>query len=328
MAHAPQRDGGTAKRSLTPVMLAAAVGSALEWYDFFIYGTAAALVFGDLFFPKFEPSMGMLLSFTTFGVGFVARPFGGILFGYLGDRWGRKPVLITTILLVGGGTFLIGLLPTYAEIGLWAPLLLVMMRLIQGLGAGAEYGGAVILAVEYAPEGRRGFFGSFAPMGVTVGNLLAAGMFGLVTLLTKDQLLAWGWRIPFLVSLLLVLVGVYIRMRVQETPVFTDTAKRQPPVKMPALAALRRHPRNFAVVVGARLAETAWAISSPCSASATSSTRCICRATSRSWACSPATSSRSPASCSSAGCRIRSGAGRSTWAVPSSRRCSPSRSSS
>ena len=255
MAHAPQRDGGTAKRSLTPVMLAAAVGSALEWYDFFIYGTAAALVFGDLFFPKFEPSMGMLLSFTTFGVGFVARPFGGILFGYLGDRWGRKPVLITTILLVGGGTFLIGLLPTYAEIGLWAPLLLVMMRLIQGLGAGAEYGGAVILAVEYAPEGRRGFFGSFAPMGVTVGNLLAAGMFGLVTLLTKDQLLAWGWRIPFLVSLLLVLVGVYIRMRVQETPVFTDTAKRQPPVKVPALAALRRHPRNFAVVVGARLAE-------------------------------------------------------------------------
>ena len=255
MAHAIQQAAGPAKRSLTPVMLAAAVGSALEWYDFFIYGTAAALVFGDLFFPKFDPSMGMLLSFTTFGVGFVARPFGGILFGYLGDRWGRKPVLVMTIVLVGGGTFLIGLLPTYSEIGLWAPVLLVGMRLIQGLGAGAEYGGAVILAVEYAPEGRRGFFGSFAPMGVTIGNLLAAGVFGLVTMLSKEQLLAWGWRIPFLVSLVLVLVGVYIRMRVQETPVFTDTAKLQPPVKMPALAALRRHPRNFAVVVGARMAE-------------------------------------------------------------------------
>ena len=255
MAHAIQQASFAPKRSLTPVMLAAAVGSALEWYDFFIYGTAAALVFGDLFFPKFDPSMGMLLSFTTFGVGFVARPFGGILFGYLGDRWGRKPVLVMTIVLVGGGTFLIGLLPTYNQIGLWAPVLLVGMRLIQGLGAGAEYGGAVILAVEYAPEGRRGFFGSFAPMGVTIGNLLAAGVFGLVTLLSKEQMLAWGWRIPFLVSLVLVLVGVYIRMRVQETPVFTDTAKQQPPVRMPALAALRRHPRNFAVVVGARMAE-------------------------------------------------------------------------
>ena len=255
MAHAIQQGDGAPARPLTPVMLAAAIGSALEWYDFFIYGTAAALVFGDLFFPKFDPSMGMLLSFTTFGVGFVARPFGGILFGYLGDRWGRKPVLVATVVLVGGGTFLIGLLPTYAEIGLWAPILLVAMRLIQGLGAGAEYGGAVILAVEYAPEGRRGFFGSFAPMGVTVGNLLAAGVFGLVTMLPKDQLLSWGWRIPFLVSLLLVLVGIYIRTRVQETPVFTEIAKRQPRVAMPALAALRRHPRNFAVVVGARMAE-------------------------------------------------------------------------
>jgi MFS family permease len=236
-------------------MLAAAVGSALEWYDFFVYGTAAALVFGDLFFPKFEPSMGMLLSFTTFGVGFVARPFGGILFGYLGDRWGRKPVLVTTIILVGGGTFLIGLLPTYAEIGLWAPVLLALMRLIQGLGAGAEYGGAVIMAVEYAPEKRRGFFGSFAPMGVTVGNLMAAGVFGLVSMPPHEQVMAWAWRVPFLISLLLVLVGVVIRMRIQETPVFTDTAKRKPPIAVPALAALRRHPRNFLVVVGARLAE-------------------------------------------------------------------------
>ncbi|HLZ65718.1 MAG TPA: MFS transporter [Aliidongia sp.] len=255
MAYATGRESGGAKRSMAPIMLAAAVGSALEWYDFFIYGTAAALVFGDLFFPKFDPSLGMLAAFATFGVGFIARPFGGILFGYLGDRFGRKPVLIMTIVLVGGGTFLIGLLPTYEQIGFWAPALLVAMRLLQGLGAGAEYGGAVILAVEYAPENRRGFFGSFAPMGVTIGNLMAAGVFGLVSLMPKDQLMSWGWRLPFLISLALVLLGFFIRMHVQETPVFTDTAKRQPRVAAPAWAALRRHPRNFAVVVGARMAE-------------------------------------------------------------------------
>lgn len=254
MGHATPQAAG-AKRPLTPVMLAAAVGSALEWYDFFIYGTAAALVFGELFFPKFDPSTGMLVSLATFGVGFLARPFGGLLFGHLGDRWGRKPVLVITILMVGGSTFLIGLLPTYDQIGLWAPLLLVLMRLLQGLGAGAEYGGAVLLAVEYAPEGRRGFFGSFAPMGVTIGNLLAAGVFGLVTLLPHEDLLAWGWRIPFLVSLLLLGFGVFIRMRIGETPVFEETQEKQPPIRAPALAALRRHPRNFAVVVGARMAE-------------------------------------------------------------------------
>jgi metabolite-proton symporter len=241
--------------SLTRVMFAAAVGSALEWYDFFIYGTAAALVFGDLFFPKFDAGVGTLAAFATFGVGFIARPFGGLLFGHFGDRLGRKPVLIATILLVGGGTFVIGLLPTYDQIGYWAPMLLVMMRLLQGLGAGAEYGGAVILAVEYAPERRRGFFGSFAPMGVTVGNLLAAGVFALVSMMSKEDLLSWGWRIPFLVSLVLILIGLYIRAKVEETPVFTDTARREPPMAAPALAALRRHPRNFLVVIGARMAE-------------------------------------------------------------------------
>ncbi|MGL4966758.1 MAG: MFS transporter [Inquilinus sp.] len=255
MGTATPQGTGAPKRPLTPVMFAAAVGSALEWYDFFIYGTAAALVFGELFFPKFDPSTGMLVSLATFGVGFLARPFGGLLFGHLGDRWGRKPVLVITILMVGGSTFLIGLLPTYDQIGLWAPLLLVLMRLLQGLGAGAEYGGAVLLAVEYAPEGRRGFFGSFAPMGVTIGNLLAAAVFGLVTMLPHEDLLAWGWRVPFLVSLLLLAFGVFIRMRIEETPVFAETQERQPPIRAPALAALRRHPRNFAVVVGARMAE-------------------------------------------------------------------------
>lgn len=188
-------------RSVRRVLMASAVGSALEWYDFFIYGTAAALVFGELFFPKSDPAVGTLLAFATFGVGFVARPFGGLVFGHLGDRIGRKPVLVITLMLVGAGTFLIGLLPTYATAGLWAPVLLVALRLVQGFGAGAEYGGAVIMAVEHAPPGRRGLFGSVAPLGVTVGILLANGVFALFAALPREDFLAWGWRVPFLLSL-------------------------------------------------------------------------------------------------------------------------------
>ena len=178
------------------MILAASIGSALEWYDFFLYGTAAALVFGELFFPKSDPVVGTLLAFLTFGVGFVVRPLGGILFGIMGDRFGRKPVLVATLLMIGVGTTLIGLLPTYAQIGYWAPALLVAMRVVQGLGAGAEYGGAVIFLVENAPPKHRGFWGSFAPLGVSVGNLLAAGAFALVTLLPREDLMSWGWRMP------------------------------------------------------------------------------------------------------------------------------------
>ena len=237
------------------VIMAAAVGSALEWYDFFIYGTAAALVFGDLFFPKLDPTVGTLASLATFGVGFAARPIGGIVFGHIGDKLGRKPVLVITLLMVGGGTFLIGLLPTYESVGLLAPVLLVLLRLVQGFGAGAEYGGAVIMAVEYAPEGKRGLFGSWAPIGVTVGNLLAAGVFAVCSSLPKEEFLAWGWRIPFLLSIVLVLVGFYIRAKVTETPVFQDAVAKRKPLKSPALEAMRRYPKEMAVVVGARLAE-------------------------------------------------------------------------
>src|SRR5215470_4937379 len=212
------------KSSLGRVMLASAIGSALERYDFFIYGTAAALVFNELFFPKLDPRMGTLAAFATFGVGFFARPFGGIVFGHFGDRLGRKPMLVATLLLVGVATFLIGLVPSYDTIGIWAPALLVVLRLLQGFGAGAEYGGAVIFAVEYAPEGKRGLFGSWAPIGVTLGNLMAAGVFALVTLMPKEDLLSWGWRIPFLLSALLVALGLYIRISVSETPVFEQVA--------------------------------------------------------------------------------------------------------
>src|SRR5215831_10916954 len=247
---------GNVGSSRLRVIFAACIGSALEWYDFFLYGTAAALVFGELFFPKGDPMTGTLLAFLTFGVGFVVRPIGGILFGVLGDRYGRKPVLVATLLMIGIGTTAIGLLPTYAQIGYWAPLLLVLMRVIQGLGAGAEYGGAVIYLVENAPAHRRGFWGSFAPLGVSIGNLLAAGAFALVTPLPREALMSWGWRLPFLASFLLILVGIFVRMKVTETPVYTEAVVARGKVERnPAMEALRRHPRNFMVVLGARLAE-------------------------------------------------------------------------
>jgi metabolite-proton symporter len=237
------------------VMIASAVGSALEWYDFFIYGMAAALVFGDLFFPKLDPAVGTLAAFATFGVGFFARPFGGMVFGHLGDRIGRKPVLIITLMLVGIGTFLIGLLPTYDTAGLWAPAMLVTLRLVQGFGAGAEYGGAVILAVEHAPPGRRGLFGSFAAIGVNIGLLLATGVFAIFSALPKDDFMAWGWRVPFLLSIILVAVGYYIRSKVSETPVFSEIAAKSKAARSPVREAFVRHPREFLVVFGARLAE-------------------------------------------------------------------------
>ncbi len=237
------------------VMMASAIGSALEWYDFFIYGTAAALVFGDLFFPKLESSVGTLAAFATFGVGFFARPFGGMLFGHLGDRIGRKPVLVMTLMLVGIGTFLIGLLPTYNTAGIWAPIMLVALRLVQGFGAGAEYGGAVILGVEHAPPGKRGLFGSFAAIGVNIGLLLATGVFALVTLLPPEDFLSWGWRVPFLLSIVLIIVGFYIRSKVSETPVFSEIAAKGKSARSPVKEAFLKHPREFLVVFGARLAE-------------------------------------------------------------------------
>src|ERR1700748_1952580 len=232
----------SADRSRLRVILAASIGSALEWYDFFLYGTAAALVFGDLFFPKSDPVVGTLLSFLTFGVGFAVRPIGGIIFGILGDRYGRKPVLVATLRMIGLAATLIGFLPTYSQIGVWAPILLVAMRVVQGLGAGAEYGGAVIYLVENAPANHRGFWGGFAPLGVSIGNLLAAGAFALVTPLPREDLMSWGWRLPFLASFLLILVGLYVRLKLTETPVYTEAVVARGKVEQnPAMAALHRH---------------------------------------------------------------------------------------
>src|SRR5262249_27396936 len=188
-------------------------------------------------------------------LGFFPRAVGGLVLRLSGARLGRKPMLVITLLLVGVATFLIGLVPSYATIGIGAPVLLVILRLLQGFGAGAEYGGAVIFAVEYAPDGKRGLFGSWAPIGGTLGNLMAAGGFAVVTLLPQEDVLSWGWRVPFLLSAVLVALGLYIRVSVAETPVFADVAERRKPLRAPVLDAIRRHPRSFLVVIGSRMAE-------------------------------------------------------------------------
>jgi MFS transporter, MHS family, shikimate and dehydroshikimate transport protein len=249
----------TSPRELRKVVFGALVGTALEWYDFFIYGTAAALVFNQLFFPQFDPAVGTLTAFATFAVAFLFRPLGGILFGHLGDRIGRRATLIVTTLVMGLSTGIIGLLPTYESIGVWAPFLLVLMRVLQGLGAGAEFGGASTLLAEHAPPHRRGYYCSYAQLGVQVGLVLATVSFLLVGLLPDEQLFSWGWRVPFLVSFLMIGVALYVRLRVEESPVFRQMLAEQQVIKLPVLETLRSYPRNLLVGIGAHIADTACA---------------------------------------------------------------------
>jgi MHS family shikimate/dehydroshikimate transporter-like MFS transporter len=252
-------EGTTTPRELRRVVFGALVGTALEWYDFFIYGTAAALVFGQLFFPQFDPAVGTLTAFATFAVAFLFRPLGGILFGHLGDRIGRRATLIVTTLVMGLSTGIIGLLPTYESIGLWAPALLVLMRVLQGLGAGAEFGGASTLLAEHAPPARRGYYCSYAQLGVQVGLVLATVSFLLVGLLPDEQLYSWGWRVPFVASFLMIAVALYVRLRVEESPVFRRMLAEQQVIKLPVLETLRSYPRNLLIGVGAHIADTACA---------------------------------------------------------------------
>ncbi|MGE0823930.1 MAG: MFS transporter [Candidatus Binatia bacterium] len=247
--------GSTPHTSITKVAVASFIGTAIEWYDFFLYGTAAALIFNKLFFPTFDPLSGTLAAFGTYAVGFVARPLGGVVFGHYGDKIGRKTMLSLTLLLMGIATFVVGLLPTYETIGMWAPAMLVILRLLQGFGVGGEWGGAVLMAVEHAPAGKRGFYGSWPQVGVPAGLLLSTGVFALVSRLPEEQLLAWGWRIPFLLSLLLVGVGLFIRLRITETPAFNRIQESGTIVRIPLLDAIRSHPRNILLAMGARLAE-------------------------------------------------------------------------
>src|SRR5688572_1135641 len=195
---------------LTKVVAASLVGTAIEWYDFFLYGTAAALVFNRLFFPAADPLVGTMLAFGTYALGFIARPIGGVVFGHFGDRVGRKRLLMLSLVLMGAATFAIGLLPTYAQIGVWAPILLVVLRLVQGFAVGGEWGGAVLLVAEHSPPERRGFWASWPQVGVPIGNLLAAGLLALMAhLQTEADFFAWGWRVPFLLSIVLIAIGYW-----------------------------------------------------------------------------------------------------------------------
>jgi MFS transporter, MHS family, shikimate and dehydroshikimate transport protein len=237
------------------VAFASSVGATIEWYDFFIFGTAAGLVFNQLFFTNLDPITGTLVAYLTFAVGFVARPVGSVIFGHYGDRIGRKTMLILTLFIMGVATFIIGLLPTYEQIGIWAPILLVVMRIFQGIGIGGEYGGAVLMAVEYAPEGRRGFYGSWPQAGVPAGLLLGTAAFGLLSLLPNEQFLAWGWRIAFLASIVLVGIGMYIRLQILETPAFTRVRETQEEARIPFTELLRTQPKELILGMGLRWVE-------------------------------------------------------------------------
>jgi len=233
---------GTQKRpSITQVALASWIGTSIEWYDFFLYGTAAALVLGPLFFsPSFSPIAAQLSAFATFWVGFAARPVGGIIFGHFGDRIGRKTMLILTLVIMGIATFLVGCLPTFSAIGIWAPICLVILRIFQGIAVGGEWGGAILMATEHAPAHRRGFYGSWPQMGVPAGLILSSLMFSLVsTSFSKPDFLAFGWRIPFLLSFVLVIVGLFIRLRITETPDFERLKAEQAVVRMPIIDVVR-----------------------------------------------------------------------------------------
>src|SRR5919107_597319 len=254
-----QRNGEQEAGQTTPVRQVAGaslLGTTIEWYDFFLYVTAVPLVFNQVFFPEFEPLVGTLLGYSTNAVAFVARPIGGAVFGHFGDRIGRKSMLIVTLLLMGIATFAIGCLPTYSQIGVAAPLILIVLRFVQGMGLGGEWGGAVLMSVEHSPEGRRGFFGSFPQMGIPAGVILSSLIFLVLTAsLSNEQFLAWGWRIPFLLSIVLVGVGLYIRLNILESPAFKGIQESGSASRMPLIDTFRDHWKQLLVVAGAYLAQ-------------------------------------------------------------------------
>ncbi|WAU83059.1 MFS transporter [Streptomyces sp. Qhu-G9] len=229
-------------RQLRRVALSGLLGTAVEFYDFLVYGTVAALVFGELFFPGADPAVGTIAAFGTFAAGYVARPLGGVLFGHFGDRLGRKSMLLLTMGLMGAASFLIGLLPTYDTIGVWAPVLLIILRVVQGIAIGGEWGGATLMVVEHAGERRRGLWSSFTQMGAPLGSLISAGVVALVVMLPEDEFAAWGWRVPFLLSVVLLGVGLFVRLRVVESPLFAEVKKEHAESRLPILDVLR-HPR-------------------------------------------------------------------------------------
>ena len=236
---------------------ASAIGSVLEYYDFFVYGPLAALVFPALFFPHAASGLALLLSLGTYAVGFVARPVGGVLVGHFGDRIGRRNLLVATFLVTGCVTAAMGLLPTYAQAGVWAPVMLVVLRLVQGIALGGEWGGASLLAVEHAPRERRGFFGSLVQAGAPVGVIASSGLVAILTgELAHHQILAWGWRVPFLLSVILVVTGLILRLKITESPEFTEIRARGEQARTPAWDALRHYPGRILAAIGIHVGDT------------------------------------------------------------------------
>jgi metabolite-proton symporter len=251
----------TGENGIVKVVFASLIGTAVEWYDFFLYGSAAALIFGKLFFPDADPVNATLLAFGTYAVGFVARPLGGVVFGHFGDRVGRKKMLVVALMMMGAATFAIGLLPTYASIGIAAPILLLVCRLLQGFAVGGEWGGAVLMAAEHGSEARRGYWSSWPQAGVPLGNLLATGVLFVLAAFQSDAAFeAWGWRIPFLLSAVLVLIGLYVRLQLEESPVFKEAkaeiaAKNDQSSHLPILEVIKTYPKEVLIAMGMRMAE-------------------------------------------------------------------------
>ncbi|MEJ2852982.1 MULTISPECIES: MFS transporter [unclassified Saccharothrix] len=248
------------KPGFAKVVIGSLIGTTIEWYDFFLYGSAAAIVFNKLFFPNADPLTGTLLAFTTYAIGFLARPLGGLVFGHFGDKVGRKKLLVLSLMLMGGATFAMGLLPTYAAIGVGAPLLLTFLRLVQGFALGGEWGGAVLIVSEHGSAERRGFWASWPQAGVPMGNLLATAVLAVLAAVQTDEaFLSWGWRVPFLLSGVLVLVGLWIRLSVSESPIFLEAQAKAEKTKVaekpPIVGVLRDHWREVLVAMGARMAE-------------------------------------------------------------------------
>jgi MHS family shikimate/dehydroshikimate transporter-like MFS transporter len=245
-------------QAMRSVVFAGTIGTIIEWYDFLIYGTAAALVFNTLFFPKFDPVTGTIAALGTYAAGFFARPIGAWIFGHYGDRIGRKKMLILTMIITALGTFAIGLMPTYNQIGVLAPILLIVLRILQGIGLGGEWGGASLMVLEHAPANRRGFYGSLVQVGFPLGVAASSTAFALVAMLPQADLMSWGWRVPFLFSILLLGVGLYVRTRVPETPLFSELKQRGDIAKAPFLDVVLRHPKTFLLAIGLKISEVSW----------------------------------------------------------------------
>ncbi|TAM87422.1 MAG: MFS transporter [Candidimonas sp.] len=246
------------RESIRKVAFASAIGTTIEWYDFLIYATAASLVLNKLFFPTDNALVSQLLSISTIGVGFFARPIGALILSHYGDRIGRRSLLIFTLVAMGISTMLIGLLPTYESIGIAAPIILVVCRLVQGLAVGGEWGGAVLMAIEHAPEEKRGFYGSVVQIGFPLGMALGTISYFSLAFLDNAQFLSWGWRLPFLASALLVVVGTYVRIHIDETPDFEQSVRRGEIERFPVWQAIRRYPKDILIGLGARITEISW----------------------------------------------------------------------